>query len=236
MAPSSGNLFIASLSPLGSELLLSRSIAVALPLRTVLYSAEVTPTYAYFMTSGLASVVTTMAEGDSAELGVIGREGIVGSLHLLGPAHVPNHCFMQVEGSALRISFTDLQKAFRSSAEIRERILEFVQEQALCLGQVAVCHRLHDAEERLACWLLIVQDRTQSDILSLTQEFLAEMLGAQRTTVTMVAGTLQRSGLIEYRRGHVKILNRESLEAAACGCYQITKQLYNNLYKLPVPD
>ena len=236
MPPSIGNLFIASLSAPSRDLLLSRSTAVSLPLRTVLYAAEVRPVHAYFMTSGMASVVTTMAEGGSAEVGVIGREGIVGSLHLLGPAQVPNHCFMQLEGTALRIAFADLQRAFRSSAEIRERILEFVQEQALCLGQVAACHRLHDAEERLARWLLMVQDCTQTDVLNLTQEFLAEMLGAQRTTVTMVAGALQRSGLIQYQRGHVKILNRESLEAAACDCYQVIQQLYKNLYKLPVPN
>jgi CRP-like cAMP-binding protein len=128
-----------------------------------------------------------------------------------------------------------VQKAFRSSEEVRTRILEFVQEQAFSLEQIAACHRLHEAEERLARWLLTVQDRIGSDVLDLTQEFLAQMLGAQRTTVTMAAGALQRSGLIEYQRGRVKILNRENLEAAACDCYQVTKQLYANLYKDKLP-
>ncbi|WP_263384854.1 Crp/Fnr family transcriptional regulator [Granulicella arctica] len=229
------NLFLSSLSAPSRELLLAHSTAVHLPLRTVLYEPEVTPPHAYFMTSGIASVVASMVEGGTAEVGVIGHEGVVGSLHLLGPAKVPTRCFMQLEGSALRIPFTELQKAYRSTGEIRDRILEFVQEQALSLSQVAACHRLHDAEERLARWLLMVQDRTQSNVLNLTQEFLAEMLGAQRTTVTMVAGALQRSGLIEYQRGHVKILNRESLEAAACDCYQVTKSLFLNLYKQDLP-
>jgi CRP-like cAMP-binding protein len=110
--------------------------------------------------------------------------------------------------------------------------LEFVQEQTLSVSQIAGCNRLHEAEARLARWLLMAQDRTRSDVLNFTQEFLAMMLGAQRTTVTLVAGDLQRSGLIEYRRGRVKILNRKSLEEAACDCYKVIKNLYNNLYKV----
>jgi CRP-like cAMP-binding protein len=129
-----------------------------------------------------------------------------------------------------------LRQAFRSSEEIRDRILEFVQEQTFSLGQIAGCHRLHRAEERLARWLLMAQDRVQSDYLYFTQEFLAMMLGARRTTVTVVAGALQESGLIEYRRGHVKILNRENLAAAACECYQVISELYKNLYAGPSTD
>ena len=98
-------------------------------------------------------------------------------------------------------------------------------------SQIAGCNRLHEADERLARWLLMASDRTQSDTLDFTQEFLATMLGAQRTTVTSVASGLQERGLIAYGRGHVRILNRENLEAAACDCYQITKQLYAGLYK-----
>jgi DNA-binding MarR family transcriptional regulator len=112
-----------------------------------------------------------------------------------------------------------------------QRILEMTQEQALSMSQIAACNRLHEAEERLARWLLMAQDRTQSEVLPFTQEFLAEMLGSQRTTVTVIAGALQRSGLIEYTRGHVRILNREELESAACDCYKIIRNLQNNLYK-----
>src|SRR5271170_3191198 len=225
------NLLLSSLRPEQRKLLLARVSEVDLPLRTALYEAEETPKYAYFMTSGLASVVTTMNEGGTAEVGVIGNEGLVGSMHLLGPAPVPTRCFMQLKGSALRIALPELREAFRSSEEIRDRILEFVQEQALSVSQIAGCNRLHGAEERLARWLLMVQDRTESDVMNLTQEFLAEMLGAQRTTVTLVAGILQESGLIEYRRSHVRVVNRENLEHAACDCYQVTKRLYAGLYK-----
>jgi Mn-dependent DtxR family transcriptional regulator len=122
---------------------------------------------------------------------------------------------------------------FRTNEEVRERLLEFVQEQAVSLSQLAGCNRLHDNEERLARWLLMAQDRTQSETLNFTQEFLAMMLGSRRTTVTLIAGLLQRRGLIKYQRGKVKILDRTELETAACDCYQITKELYAGLYRLP---
>jgi CRP-like cAMP-binding protein len=225
------NLFLTALSPPARELLVSASTEVELPLRTVLYEAEQVPKYAYFMTSGIASIVTAMSDGGTAEVGLIGREGFVGSFHLLGPLPVSTDCFIQLEGTALRIPFRELQKVFRSSEEVRDRILEFVQNQTLSLAQLAGCHRLHEAEERLARWLLMAQDRVQSDDLDFTQEFLAMMLGSRRTTVTAVAGALQRDGLIEYRRGRVEIMDRAKLEKAACDCYRIMKELYFSLYK-----
>lgn len=230
MSIQSPNLLLACLSSESRERLTSFCTPVSLPLKTLLYEAEIDPHYGYFMTSGFASVVTSVTDGGSAEVGLIGREGLVGALHLLGPAKIPTRCFIQLEGAALRIPLSELRRVFRSSEEIRDRILELVQEQALSLGQIAGCHRLHTAEERLARWLLMAQDRVQSNDLYLTQEFLAMMLGARRTTVTVVAGTLQESGLIEYRRGNVKILNRENLIAAACECYQVVSDLYQNLY------
>lgn len=225
------NLFLESLSPASHAWLSSRSIAVELPIRSSLYVAETTPEFAYFLTSGIASVVATMADGKMAEVGVIGREGIVGCLHLLGPGLVSTECFIQMTGTARRIQLATLRRAFRSSEEIRDRILEFVQEQALSLGQLAGCHRLHEQDERLARWLLMVQDRTQMDVLNITQEFLAEMLGAKRVTVTVAAGALQRRGLIEYRRGVIRILDRAGLEGAACSCYAGLKNLHRHLYK-----
>jgi CRP-like cAMP-binding protein len=209
---------------------MAHSVEVPLSLRMSLYEADQTPAYAYFPTDGIASVVTAMANGATAEVALIGREGIVGSLHLLGAAPVPTQCFVQLEGAALRIPLAELKNIFRSSEEIRDRILEFVQEQASSVSQLAGCQRLHEAEPRLARWLLMAQDRVNSEALNFTQEFLAMMLGAQRTTVTAVAGALQRDGLIEYRRGTVKIVNREGLETTACDCYRVTKRLYERLY------
>jgi len=229
------NRFLASLSSKSRDLLLKQSVEMDLPLRKSLYEAENVPRFAYFLTSGIASVVTSMEDGSTAEVGLVGREGVVGSFHLLGPAKVSTSCFIQLTATALRVPFSDLVRAFRTNEEIRDRVLEFVQEQAVSLSQLAGCNRLHESEERLSRWLLMAQDRTGSDVLEFTQEFLGMMLGARRTTVTVIAGVLQRSGLIEYQRGRVKILNRESLEAAACDCYRITKELYTGLYQHPVP-
>ncbi|HMG02953.1 MAG TPA: Crp/Fnr family transcriptional regulator [Edaphobacter sp.] len=225
------NFLLFALSPESRKFLVSRSTPVALPLRKVLYVANETPTHAYFPTSGLASIVTSMVDGATAEVNFVGREGVVGAFHLLGPAEVPTNCFVQMEGAALKISIVDLKMAFEESEEIRQRILENVQEQALTVAQIAACNRLHESQERLARWLLMAQDCTQSDVLNITQEFLAEMLGSRRTTVTVVAGALQRSGYIEYRRGHIKILDRKRLETAACDCYRVIKHLYDSLYK-----
>jgi CRP-like cAMP-binding protein len=225
------NLFLACLSHANRELLLNHCVEVSLPLRSSLYQAEEPPAYAYFLTSGFASVVASSADGDTAEVGLIGREGVVGAFHLLGPAKVSTECFIQLDAAGLRMSMTHLREAFRSSPEINSRILEFVQSQGFSLGQIAGCHRFHEAEERLARWLLMAQDRGQTDVLNLTQEFMGMMLGARRTTVTMIAGAMQRSGLIEYSRGTVKIPNRANLEAAACDCYRVVKDLHDGLYQ-----
>ena len=225
------NLLLDSLSSDSFKMLMDQGQAVALPARWVLYQPEVMPRYAYFLMTGIASVVASSAEGGAVEVEVVGREGVVGALHVLGPALVPTQCFMQMPGTALRIKLSELRTAFLDSPEIRARLMEFVQVRSLTLSQVAGCHRLHGAEQRLARWLLMVQDRVQEETLGLTQLFLAEMLGSQRTTVSAVAAVMQHDGLIEYSRGHLKIINRPGLEAAACGCYTVTRDLLANLYR-----
>jgi CRP-like cAMP-binding protein len=201
MSSKQTNLFLDSLSTESRNSLVRLCVEMDLPLRKSLYEPGDTPAYAYFITSGIASVVAMMENGGMAEVGLIGREGVVGSFHLLGPAKVSTSCFIQLEATALRIRFTDLMNVFRTNEEIRDRVLEFVQEQAVSLSQLAGCNRLHENEERLARWLLMAQDRTQTDTLNFTQEFLGLMLGARRTTVTLIAGILQRGGLIKYQRG-----------------------------------
>lgn len=230
MAPKTKNLFLSSLSAASREMLVGRSTAVPLRQKMRLYKPDHRPTYAYFITSGIASVVSEMPDGASAEVGMIGREGIVGSLHILGPTPAPTHCFVQMEGTALRIPLAELVKIFQDSAEIRDAILKLVQKEAMILSQIAGCHRLHPAEERLARWLLMAQDQTQTDDLHFTQALLANMLGARRATVTEIAGSLQRKKLIEYHRGHVIIRDREGLERAACPCYQVIKELRGDIY------
>lgn len=210
--------------------LISRMVEMAMPIRTTLYRPNEVPRYAHFMTSGVTSIVTFMEDGCGVEVGLLGSEGMVEAFHLLGPARVPTTGFVQVHATALRLPFEDLKREYLGCEPLRMRIHQSIQANSLILSQLAACNRVHEVEERLARWLLMVQDRLGSNEFHLTQEFLAEMLGAQRTTVTMTAGALQRSGMIEYRRGRIKILDRESLESAACECYPIVRNLVQNMY------
>ncbi len=220
-----------ALSPKLREQILEMSRRVDLPLRTMLHDQGVMPTYAYFICSGVASVVVTMPEGGSAELVLVGREGVVGAIDILGPTPTPAQCFIQMEATGLRIKLDDLRRMFREHEELRRMLLEFVQQQAVTLGQLAACNKLHEAEARLARWMAMSRDRMDSDTMAMTQEFLADMLGTRRTTVTLVAGNLQRRGLIDYKRGRVTVLDRGALEAAACDCYRVTKEALVKLYQ-----
>jgi CRP-like cAMP-binding protein len=227
------NLLLMQLSPSYRNSLLARMKPVAMPIRTVLYEPDETPEFAHFMTSGIASIVSTMSNGASAEVGIWGREGVAESFHLLGPARVPSRCFIQMEATALRMPYKALQKEFHEVSEMHDAVLQCVQTQGLILGQLAACNRLHEAEERLARWLLMVRDRVETEHFLLTQEFLANMLGARRTTVTLAAGALQRKGLIKYSRGRIQIVDAAGLEAAACECYRTVQSLYRNFYSKP---
>lgn len=206
----------------------ARLTAVSLPVGTPIYEAHEIPKFAHFLTSGIASVVTTMMDGGCVETGMWSREGLAECMHIGASDRVPSRCFMQLGGTALRMPFADLVSEFANVQVLREGIQHSMQAQALILGQLVACNRLHEVEERLARWLLMLQDRVQDDVLLITQEFLAEMLGSRRTTVTMAAGALQRIGLIEYQRGRVHILDRERLESAACECYPVIRKLSNN--------
>ncbi len=224
------NLLLESLSQESRTAILSQSKELELPTRASLQAQEEEPRYVYFPTAGVASVVVEHFEGAASETALIGREGVAGALSLLGTSVPTAECFMQVAGSGYQIPLNKFRELFIHSAEIRTRILQCVQQQAMTTMQVAACNSAHEAEPRLARWLLMVQDRTQEDAFQLTQDFLAQMLGARRTTVALAAGTLQHSGFIEYSRGKVKILSREALKTAACDCYEVTHRLLLNLY------
>lgn len=226
-----GNRLLDALSPDVRQTVVAMCRPMELPLRTLLHDQSEMPAYAYFMSSGIASVVVSMPEGGSAEVGLIGREGVVGATHILGPTPAPASCFMQMAGQALRIKLEDLRSLFLKEGELRRRVLEFVQQQTVTLEQIAACNKLHEAEARLARWLLMSRDRSDHDTMTMTQEFIADMLGTRRTTVTLVAGSLQRRGLIDYRRGKVTMTDRAGLEAAACDCYKVIKDAMAALYK-----
>ncbi len=170
-----------------------------------------------------------MSTGDGVEVGIVGREGVPEALSLLGPAPGVTDCFVQVAATALRLDFHRFEQEFFSQEPVRRAILSYIQYSSLLTAQIAACNRLHDVEERLARWLLMVADRVGDTKFYLTQEFLAEMIGSRRTSVTLSAGALKRSGLIKYQRGHVEIVDRESLEDSACECYSISRRLLVNL-------
>jgi CRP-like cAMP-binding protein len=234
MSHESSNLLLESLSPKYRAALLSRMRTVTLPAREVMYERDESPNFAQFLTGCIASIVGTMSSGASAEVGIWGKEGMVECFHLLGSARIPTRCFMQVEGTALRIPFKDIQKEFRENDEMRECMLQSVQSQGAILSQLAACNRLHEAEERLARWFLMVRDRIERDNFYLTQEFLAVMLGSRRTTVTAAAGALQRKGLIRYSRGRIHIVDPSGLEKEACECYATVREIYQNFYGVAV--
>ena len=226
------NVLIDALPEDSRRKLLSQLSRMNIPTRTSLYEAGEAPRFAHFLTSGIASVVTTMSDGSTSEVGTLGREGVPQALHLLGSAPVPTRCFMQIGGTCLRMEFRVLERIFNEDETLRRLFLGYAQYQALMLGQVAGCNRLHDVTGRLARWLLMIQDRTGNSLLKLTQEFVGQMIGSQRTTVSEVAGGLQERGLIEYARGSIRIIDRIGLEDASCECYSITRGLLAEVYKL----
>ncbi len=224
------NLLLEALPPKTLAHMLAVTETVLLPVRSRLYEPDVRPRYAYFLTSGIASVVLNTARGQVAEIGIVGREGLVGAIHLLGSHPLQTQCFMQIAGSARRLPLVELEEIFKSSVPMHTGVLEFVQAVSILTGQLAACNALHTIEQRLARWLLVVQDRMQSDGYALTHEFLAEMLVVQRPTLSIVAAALQREGVIQYRHGYLTILKRERLQEIACECYGIAQTVFDTMY------
>jgi CRP-like cAMP-binding protein len=185
--------------------------------------------YAYFLEQGLASVVATVADGTTVEIGVIGIDGVVGIPILLGAGTAPGRTFIQIAGSGFRIDSAVLKQEFERPGELRKYLQKYVQAYLVQTAQTAVCNRLHNIEERLSRWLLTCHDRMESDRLKLTHDFLGQMLGAPRTTVTLAAGLLHRAELIDYTRGVVTVQNRKGLEDTTCECYHTVSNEFRRL-------
>jgi len=170
----------------------------------------------YFPQNGMISVLAVMQEGTAVETATIGREGAVGAMAGLGSRHAIGRAVVQVEGVSSQISALQFRAAVDQSDGIRKLIVRYNDTQMALVHQSAGCNALHPLEKRLCRWLLQTRDRSGSDVLPLTQEFLSEMLGVQRTTVTLIARELQSEGLIRYRRGRIEIIDRNGLEKRAC--------------------
>lgn len=193
---------------------------IELPRRFVVHDNGNKIAYGYFLEEGLASIVVQLENGSTVEVGVVGREGMAGLPVLLETETIPNQTFMQIPGSGHRIKASVLREHYAKPGKLRTMLLRYLQLHLVQASQTAACNRMHEVEERMARWLLICQDRMPTNEISLTHEFLAQMLGTRRSSVTLAAGVLQRSGLIKYSRGHVSILDVEGLEKAACECYR----------------
>ena len=180
----------------------------------------------YFLTGGVVSTDAVTAKGESIEVGVTGSEGLVGTSALLGQPELMHTVVMQVAGQGLRARVPAVQELMRRGGSFTTLVYEHIALQMLQMSQSALCNRLHDVKSRLARWLLTASDRNQSDRLELTQEYLSQMLGSRRSTVTVMAGELQRDRLIEYSRGRITITNRDGLVASACECYGIVTSAY----------
>jgi CRP-like cAMP-binding protein len=185
--------------------------------------------FGYFLEDGIASAVVELKSGDTVEVGVIGRDGVVGFPVLLDTGSMPGRTFMQIAGSGFRIDAADLKTEFENPSELRRHLQRYVQGFMVQSAQTAACNRVHTIEGRLSRWLLTCLDRVDSEQLQLTHEFLGQMLGAPRTTVTLAAGLLQRAGLIKYSRGRVTVLNRAGLEKITCECYATVRDEFRRL-------
>jgi CRP-like cAMP-binding protein len=190
-----------------------------LPQQYILHEAGAKLEFAYFPNEGMASLVVLTRDGRSVEVAIVGKEGIVGTPLAVGLDRGPHRAVMQIAGSGVRVKSAVLGDTLRSAPEMRLIWNRYVLVQGLQVAQIAACNRLHEIEQRLARWLLMCQDRVDSEILLVTHDFLAQMLGTGRPSVSLASGVLQRGGLIENARGAVTIVNRPGLEAAACECY-----------------
>lgn len=221
------NRILASLPKAEIDRLAPHLSPVVLKSRTALLDGEAS--HAYFLEEGLASVVLTLADGATVEIGIVGIDGVVGLPILLGAGTMPGETFIQVEGSGFSIEARLLKAEFERDGELRSRLQKYIMAYAIQTAQTAACNRLHSISERLARWLLSCHDRVQNDRIGLTHEFLGQMLGAPRTTVTLAAGMLQHAGLIDYARGHVTIKDRSKLELVACECHRTVLDEFRRL-------
>jgi CRP-like cAMP-binding protein len=194
---------------------------IDLPFNQVIHRAYDPMPYVYFPNVGMISIVSRMTDGSTVEVGVVGSEGIAGISVIQGIEITPNENVVQLPGNGIRIKSEVVKEMFKQGGIFQERLLRYMYVLTIQVSQTAACNRLHSVEERLTRWLLMSHDRAGgSDDLHLTQEFIAIMLGTRRAGVTIAAMTLQAEGLISYKRGHIRVLDRKGMEEFVCECYE----------------
>ena len=221
--PPTGNRILDALSAVSYNRMAGALSAVALRVPDVLSEPGQPIEAVYFPLNGVVSLVTPLEDGAIVEVATIGNEGIVGVPLVLGGGAATVRAITQVGGRALRMDATAFVEEVQRRCDLNSLVQNYIPALFSQIAQAAGCNRLHSNEERLSRWLLMSHDRVGADEFPITQEFLAQMLGSRRATVTLSAGILQRAGLISYRRGHLVIVDREGLEGASCECYRVIK-------------
>jgi len=224
-----GNNLLAALPPEEYERLLPNLEPVSLSIKQVLYEPNRPIDYAYFINSGATSLLNLMQDGQTIEAATVGKEGMIGVPLLLGTTQIPLQVIVQIPGDGLQMKADVFKAEVYWGCPLHTLLLRYMQTLMNQISQTAACNRLHCVEARCCRWLLMTRDRMESDSFPLTQEFLSYMLGVRRASVSEVAATLQKSGLINYHRGQITIRDRKGLEAASCECYQSTQQEFMRL-------
>jgi CRP-like cAMP-binding protein len=230
VGPNGRNRLLAALKPADLALLSPHLKHSHFQQGVVLHEAGDPIEFVYFPQGGMISLLAVMMAGNGVETATVGREGAVGVMAGLGGRHATGRAVVQVAGALSQIAAAHFQNALSQSADLRDLMGRYNDAQITLVYQVAGCNALHQATTRLCRWLLQTRDRSDSDVLSLTHEFLSEMLGVQRTTVTMLARELQGLGLISYRRGRIEIVDRAGLEARACECYETARRKIDRVF------
>jgi CRP-like cAMP-binding protein len=222
------NALIAALPVEARGLLVAGSQVVHLEQRRILWEPGQVNAHVYFPLSGVISLVTVMADGDMVEATTVGNEGMAGLHHFLGSLWMPNQqAISQVAGDSLEVDAGAFREASQGPGPLRDILERYALVRLISTAQEVACNRLHQLEGRCARWLLTTRGQVGSDEFALTQEFLAEMLGVRRATVTIAAGILQKAALIRYRRGRIEILDPDGLAAASCECYRVIRAEYD---------
>ena len=216
-----GNHLLATLPRDSYERLRPHLEPITFSLGEVVYESGGHMRYVYFPTTSHISLLYTMIDGSTAEMGLVGNEGVVGIALFMGGETTPNRAMVQGGGLAYRMKSKSMLDEFKLGGEFQHLMLRYTQALITQISQTAVCNRLHSVEQRLCRWLLMTHDRTNSDQLQMTHEFISNMLGVRREGVTVAARRLQEAGMISYVRGHINILDRQQLLAHVCECYQV---------------
>lgn len=215
------------------ERLLPHLELVPMPLGEVLYESGGELRHAYFPTNCIVSLLYVMENGASAEIAVVGNEGIIGVALFMGGGTMPNRAVVQSAGHAYRLRGAVMQGEFDRYGPLLHLLLRYTQALITQMAQTAVCNRHHSVDQQLCRWLLLSLDRLPSNQLTMTQELIANMLGVRREGVTEAAGKLQRAGLIDYHRGRITVLDRPGLETRVCECYHVVKMEFDRLLTFP---